>query len=107
MDNRQKDYQFLGKNLNQSYTMHELSKLLRIPYATFYRMIKEIEDLLVIKNVGKSKTIQINSDNPIIKAHLIISSDEEKKDFCRISRLSRKLKVNWTLKKSLFYLGLR
>lgn len=80
MDNPQKIIIFLGKNYDTSYTMHELSKLLNIPYATFHRTVKEIEDLLLIKEVGKSKTIQINRDNQIIKAHLTVSSDEEKKD---------------------------
>ena len=105
MDNRQKTINFLGKNLNQSYTMHELSKLLRIPYATFYRMIKEIEDLLVIKNVGKSKTIQINSDNPIIKAHLIITSDEEKKDFLQDQPIIKKIESELDTKEIVILFG--
>lgn len=72
---------FLGKNREKLCTMHELSTLLKIPYATFYRQVRKIDDLLVLKTVGKSKVVELNWENPIIKAHLIVSSDEERKDF--------------------------
>lgn len=98
MDNKNKILNFLGKNINQSYTMHELSKLLNIPYATFYRTIPSINDLLSIKTVGKSKTIQLIKDNPILKAYLTISSDEEKKEFLQhqpiIKKISNELSTN-------------
>ncbi|HLD72846.1 MAG TPA: nucleotidyltransferase domain-containing protein [Candidatus Nanoarchaeia archaeon] len=91
MDNKLKIINYLGKNLGKYYTMHELSKLLGIPYATFYRTIPEMKDLLIIKAVGKSKTIQLNLENPITKAHLTISSDEEKKEFLQNQPIIKKI----------------
>jgi hypothetical protein len=81
MDNENKIINYLGKNLRKRYTMHELSKILKIPYASFYRTVQRMQDLLVIEVVGKAKTIRLDLDNSVIKAHLIIASDEERKEF--------------------------
>lgn len=81
MDNKYKIISYLGKNLQKGYTMHELSKELGIPYASFYRNIESMKDLLIIQKVGKSKVISLNIYNSIVKSHLIISSDEERKQF--------------------------
>ena len=81
MDNKLKIINYLGKNLEQSFTMNELSKFTKIPYATFHRAVQEMKDLIKIKKVGKSKTITLNKDNTIIKSYLTISSEEEKKEF--------------------------
>lgn len=83
MDNKHKIINYLGKHPAEKYTMHELSKELDIPYASFYRAIESMKDLLVIEQVGKSKVITLNKKNPIIKAHLIVSSDEERKDYLK------------------------
>ncbi len=81
MDNRYKIINHLGKHPNKKYTMHELSKELNIPYASFYRTIDSIKDLLIIEKVGKSKIITLNKQNKVVKAHLVVSSDEERKDY--------------------------
>ncbi len=81
MDNKLKVLNYLGKNFKNSYTMHELSKTLKIPYASFYRTIQDMKDLIVINSVGKSKIMQLNIKNTVIKSHLVVSSDEERKDF--------------------------
>ena len=91
MDNKQKLIVFLGKNLTGSYTMHQLSLLLKIPYATFYRMLKEMHSLLIIQQVGKAKTIQLNYAHPLIKSYLAISSDEEKKEFLQNQSIIKKI----------------
>lgn len=91
MDNKLKIINFLGKNGTQLYTMHELSKLLKIPYATFYRVIQNMTQLLIIKTIGKAKTLQLNKNNSIIKAYLTISSDEEKKEFLLIQPIINKI----------------
>lgn len=91
MDNAHKLIVFLGKNLDQSYTMHQLSQLLKIPYATFYRMLKEMYNLLIIQQVGKAKTIRLNFAHPLIKSHLAISSDEEKREYLQIRPLIKKI----------------
>ena len=82
---------YLGKNIKRSYTMHELSKLLEIPYASFYRTVRIIKDLLVVEAVGKSKIIRLNINNPVVKSHLIVSSDEERKDYLKKRPIIRKI----------------
>ena len=42
MDNKHKIINHLGKHPNEKYTMHELSRELNIPYASFYRTINYI-----------------------------------------------------------------
>src|SRR3989344_2985343 len=91
MDNRLKIINYLGKNIKKSYTMHELSGLLEIPYASFYRTVQIIKDLFIIENVGKSKVIRLNTNNPIVKFHLIVSSDEERKDYLKKQPIIRKI----------------
>lgn len=91
MDNKLKIINFLGKHLNQSFTMLELSKATKIPYATFYRTIQEMKDVLTIQTVGKAKTIMLNLKNPAIKSYLIISSEEEKKEFLEKQPIIKKI----------------
>lgn len=91
MDNKLKIINYLGKNLGKSFTMHELSKLTKVPYATFYRTIHKMKELVIIQNVGKSKTISLNVENPAIKSYLTISSDEEKKEFIKKQPIINKI----------------
>lgn len=91
MDNKLAIINHLGKNIGRSYTMHELSMLLNIPYASFYRSVQRMNDLLVIENVGKSKIIKLNASNPIIRAHLTVASDEEKKSYLEKQLIIRKI----------------
>lgn len=91
MDNKHKIINYLGKNIKKAYTMHELSRLLKIPYASFYRTIQQMTDLLIIKNIGKSKTIKLNVKNPIIKAYLTISSEQEKKEYLQENPIIKKI----------------
>lgn len=98
MDNINKIINFLGKNMDKEYTMHNLSKLLVIPYATFHRVIKRIEDIIQIKEIGKSKIVKLNQNNPIIKSKLAVASDEEKKEFLEnepiLKRITNELDTN-------------
>lgn len=91
MDNKLKIINYLGKNMRKTFTMHELSKILNIPYATFYRTIKLIAGLLVINTIGKSKTLKLNLNKPIIKSYLAIASDEEKKEYLKNQPIIRKI----------------
>ena len=98
MNNAYKIVNYLGKNPGEKYTMHELSKKLNIPYASFYRTIESIKDLLILEKIGKAKVIRLNKKNPIVKAHLIISSDEERKDYLKkypvINKIYQELNTN-------------
>ena len=91
MDNKHKIINYLGKHPNKKYTMHELSKELNIPYASFYRTIEFIKDLLNIERIGKAKIIILNNKNPVVKAHLTVSSDEERKDYLKKYPIIRKI----------------
>ncbi len=91
MDNKLKIINYLGKHAEECFTMRELSILTKIPYATFYREINVMQNLVTIKKVGKAKTIFLNFQNSIVKHYLIISSDEEKKEFLAQQPLLRKI----------------
>jgi len=91
MDNKLKIINKLGKEMEKSYTMHELSKELNIPYATFHRTIQQMEDLIIMQQIGKSKIIKLNIKNSIIKSYLAIASEQEKQDFIKNRPLIKKI----------------
>src|SRR3989338_6772671 len=91
MDNKLKIVSYLAKNQDRLFTMHELSKLVDIPYASFYRTIFKMKDILEIKNLGKSKIVQLYTANRIIQAYLSIASEEEKKEFFQKNVLIKKI----------------
>src|SRR3989344_7115649 len=91
MDNKFKIINYLGKNMEKRCTMHELSRILDIPYASFYRTVQRMKDLLIIEPIGKSKILKINTSNPVVKAHLIVASDEEIKDYLAKQPLIKKI----------------
>lgn len=91
MDNKLKIINYLGKNYNRRFTMHELSKRVSIPYASFHRTVQGMKDVLNVEIVGKSKTISLKINNPIVKAHLTVSSDEERKEFLQKQPVIRKI----------------
>jgi len=81
MDNKLKLLNFLAKHVDEAFTMHALAKRLDIPYATFYRSVSRMEELLVMQRVGRAKTLSINLAHPVITSYLAISSEEERKAF--------------------------
>lgn len=91
MNNMLNILNYLGKNKDKSFTMYELSKILLIPYASFHRTIKRIEDLLIIKKIGKSKVIRLNTNNEIITSYLAAASYEEKKEFLKTQPIIKKI----------------
>lgn len=91
MDNKHKIINHLGKHPDEKYTMHELSIELDIPYASFYRTIESIKDLLIIEEVGKSKVITLDKQNKVVKSHLVVASDEERKDYLKRYPIIRKI----------------
>ncbi len=105
MDNKLKILNYLGKNLGRSFTMHELSKLVKVPYATFYRTIQKMKDLVRIQDVGKSKTISLSTENPAIRSYLTISSDEEKKEFLKKQPIISKIASELQTKDSVVLFG--
>ena len=91
MDNRLKIINYLGKHIEKSFTMLELSKATKIPYATFYRTIQEMKEVVTIQTVGKAKTVTLDTNNAAIKSYLIISSEEEKKEFLEKHLIIKKI----------------
>ena len=91
MDNKLKIINYLGKHQGESFTMHELSKIIRIPYATFYRVINDMKELVKMQTIGKSKVVSLNKENPVLKSYLTISSDEEKNDYLKRQPIMRKI----------------
>ncbi|HIH11771.1 TPA: nucleotidyltransferase domain-containing protein [Candidatus Woesearchaeota archaeon] len=97
MDNKLLIINYLGKHIQQAFTMHNLSKLIGIPYASFYRTVQNMNDVLDIEVVGKSKTISLHVNNPILRSLLAVTSDEERKEFIKknliIKKIATELKV--------------
>ena len=91
MDNYLKIVNFLGKNIGKSFTMHGLSNLTNIPYASLYRAVQQIKDILDIEIVGNAKTVRLRTNKRVVKAYLIISSDEEQKEFLEKHLILRKI----------------
>jgi predicted nucleotidyltransferase len=91
MDNKLKIINHLGKNMKKTYTLHGLSQELDIPYASFYRTVQKMTDVLDVKVVGKSKTIRLQTKNPIVTSYLAVSSDEEKKEFLNKQPIIKKI----------------
>lgn len=91
MDNKLHIINYLGKHPSQRFTMHQLSKLVGIPYASFYRVVQGMDDVLDREVVGKSTVVRLKTNNPITKAHLIISSDQERKEFLHKQPVIKKI----------------
>jgi len=104
MDNNLRIINYLGKNIKKSYTMHELSKLLNIPYATFYRTVTEMTDVLAIKRVGKSKVVKIDLKFPATKPFLEISSLQETNEFLKKNPIIKKITSEQTHLKDIIVL---
>lgn len=91
MDNKLKIINYLGKHLDQNFTMHELSNLVAIPYATFYRVLRDMVGLVDLHTVGKAKVVKLNITNKIIKSYLAISSEEEKNQYLEKHTIIKKI----------------
>ena len=93
MDNAFRIVNFLGKNIGESSTMHEVSIKTEIPYATFHRTIQDMSKFHMIKEkeVGHSKAITLNLENPSIKAYLTIGSIIDAEDFLKGRPLFKKI----------------
>jgi len=86
MDNKLSIINYLGKHSEESFTMHQLSSILKIPYASFHRHVKQLSFLLITKSIGKAKIISL-ANNPIIPSYLAVSSFEEKNDYLKHNKL--------------------
>jgi predicted nucleotidyltransferase len=91
MDNMLKIINYLGKNIGETFTMHQLSILTKIPYATFYRTIKEMDALLITQDIGKSRIIRLSLANKDIKSYLTIASSQEKAEYLEHNSIIKKI----------------
>jgi predicted nucleotidyltransferase len=89
MDNKLKITCFLGKNHPKGFTMHDLSKKLSIPYATFHREAQKMNGLVNIDSIGKSKVMTLNLAHPTVRSYLSIASNEEKEEFLKTNPIIR------------------
>lgn len=105
MDNKLKIINYLGKHGRKQFTMHGLSIVVGIPYASFYRAVQQMKDLLECTTIGKSKTLTLKRENPIIHSYLTISSDEERKEFLRKQPLIMKIASELRTKDILILFG--
>lgn len=89
MDNKYKVVLFLAKK-NESYTLLELSKQVKIPYTTLLRVVNDLSDVTTLTTKGKSKLIQIKW-NDITTSLLVVASFEEKKEFLKKHPIIKKI----------------
>ena len=80
MDNWLKIVNFLGKNINRSFTIRALSLNSGVAYATTYRLIKRFSKYSthLIKTVGRAETISLDPNSKTLINFLAISSQNEK-----------------------------
>lgn len=72
---------FLGRNIEQEFTMNELSKRTSIPYATLFRTLKKMNLLVNARTVGKATVVILNTEYHLIKSYLTIASDKSKEEY--------------------------
>lgn len=80
MNNNSKIILRLAKQ-DKSATFRQLSVELKIPYATFYRTMKQLHNLISIETIGKSKVPKLRLDSPDIIPYLAVASIEERQEF--------------------------
>lgn len=73
----------LAKNQHKIFTMHELSKILKIPYATFYRTINKLKNNIKKEKIGNTTTIKINKKAETLEPNLILASIQEKEEYLK------------------------
>lgn len=61
---------YLGEHPEKRFTMHQLSVAIGMPYATFYRTLRQMGDLVVQERVGKAVTVRLNTRQPLLKHYL-------------------------------------
>ena len=73
--------------------MHELSKLVKIPYASFHRYVLHLVKfgMLKVKNVGKAKVVNLDHKHPVLKADLTHASFEEMFEYTQKNRMIKKI----------------
>lgn len=74
---------YLISNKNQTLTIREISLNLGIPYMTLSRLMKKLskQELVKIEKKGNNYLCRINLKYPLLKHHLIISSEEITQDY--------------------------
>lgn len=105
MDNKYKIINWLGKKYPLEFTMHELSKILHIPYASFYRTVQDMSGLLTVKKVGKSKVIGLNLFHPTLRSHLAVAANEEKEEFLKKQPIIKKIATELNTKDIVLLFG--
>ncbi|MDD2678615.1 MAG: nucleotidyltransferase domain-containing protein [Candidatus Nanoarchaeia archaeon] len=105
MDNEFRIINCLGKNWGKMMSMNELSKIAKMPYATFHRTAKKMNDLIIIEEIGKSKILKINEKNPIIVPYLEVSSEKEKKEFLEKKPIIKKIALELETEEAVLLFG--
>ena len=98
---------FLGKKMNTGFTMHELSKLVGIPYASFYRYIQHLTKLgsIIVREVGKAKVVSLNLEHPVLKAELTQASFEEMLVYTQKNKMIKKIQQEFETKDIVLLFG--
>jgi len=90
MDNKLKILNYLGKHIEEKFTMRELSKKTKIPYATFYRTLNKMSDLIMKDRKGNTVLVELKAKDSL-SSYLAVSSEEEKKEYLKKTPLIKKI----------------
>ena len=91
MDNYLKILLFLAKNREQKFTMHEISNLTKIPYATFFRTVQRMKNLIDFTKIGKATVIDLKENNLALNSHLSVASFQETEDYLEKNPIFKKI----------------
>lgn len=73
MDNLLKIIHILGQNLNEEFTIRQVSKEAKVAYTTTHRLITQNKGIFTIKEKANIKLCSLNTQDPINKNYLILS----------------------------------
>lgn len=105
MDNTKIILLHLAKNQHKIFTMHELSKILKIPYATFYRSINKLKNNIKKEKIGNTVTITINKKAETLEPNLILASIQEKEEYIKNNPEIKLIQKNITTKTPVILFG--
>ncbi|MBD3318505.1 hypothetical protein GF342_01200 [Candidatus Woesearchaeota archaeon] len=98
---------FLAKNHDNDYTMHQLSDILGVPYASFYRYVQQLhkQKILNLTKIGQSKIVKLNFSYPVVKAHLVHAAFDEMREFNNQNIQIKKITEELNTKDSVILFG--
>jgi len=90
MDNKDKILLYLAKHPSNKATMRDISLKTKIPYATFYRTLQQMQNLIEREQLGHSTLLTLHKKR-ILPSYLSVASYEEMEDYLKKQPLISKI----------------